>query len=493
MKKVLTILLALLIVSPSLLKAQDEDEVKMKINGVYTAWGLTQNNFKFGAADYQDDYFVQMFRLNLQFCYKDRVKAITRMDLGQGWWGVDNVSPSYNGASGLFDNKDTHYFLHVDHAYLWFNVPEIKTAFNVGRFNWSVGNKMILDNNLDGIDANIALGDGTLKLGWAKVSEGMNGLSDNGKIGGADPRGNTDNRDADLYMAQYKTKIKETNLEFYGAFYKDRSIDDNTAYLIDGLYFNRPRFTPQVTQAMVFGIAGDSKMDKLSVTYEANYLVGKDDIANITHAGVQNVPFGGNDALKYDINNGDLSGYNVYVKANYAVSDKVSVGAVAGMGSGDDDPTQGEGNINKLRTSGFFYLTEIWEDSIMPDEEGITPQGLGAPNIRGYRELENTTALQLNATFKPMKKLSLFTSFTYLKATQPIYAWTAAGPDLTKSADDIGWEFDVKADYSINEKLGVGVRGGYFQPGTGGAYLVNGNDTFDDGAWEIKSTITFKF
>ncbi|NIX57622.1 MAG: hypothetical protein GWN14_17295, partial [candidate division Zixibacteria bacterium] len=57
---------------------------------------------------------------------------------------------------------------------------------------------------------------------------------------------------------------------------------------------------------------------------------------------------------------------------------------VGGRGSGDDDVTGGDGNVNKLRTSGFFYITEIWEDSIMPDEEGITPQGLGAPNVRGY-------------------------------------------------------------------------------------------------------------
>ncbi|MDZ7767532.1 MAG: hypothetical protein U5K00_24465 [Melioribacteraceae bacterium] len=125
---------------------------------------------------------------------------------------------------------------------------------------------------------------------------------------------------------------------------------------------------------------------------------------------------------------------------NYAVSDAVTLGLTAGMGSGDDDPTGGEGNVNKLRTSGFFYLTEVWEDSIMPDEEGITPQGLGAPNIRAYRELENTTAIQANALFKITPKWNFFTSFTYLKATQPIYAWTAAGPDLTKSADDIGME-----------------------------------------------------
>jgi hypothetical protein len=223
-------------------------------------------------------------------------------------------------------------------------------------------------------------------------------------------------------------------------------------------------------------------------------LIGKDDIDNKTHVGSLNTSDGsGIDPLKYDINDGNLSGYNVYLKMNYAVSDAVSLGLVAGMGSGDDDPTSGKGNVNKLRTSGFFYLTEIWEDSIMPDEEGITPQGLGAPNVRAYRELENTTALQANILFKLTNVWNFFTSFTYLKATQPIFAWTAAGPDLTKSADDIGMEVDFKTNYKIYDKLTLSLMGGYFIPGTGAQYLINGNDKNDDPAYELKTTITFVF
>ena len=148
-----------------------------------------------------------------------------------------------------------------------------------------------------------------------------------------------------------------------------------------GLYYNRPRFTPQVTSLAVFGIAGTSKFDALTLNYEANYLIGKDGINNKKYAGKLNTAKGVVDPLKYDINNGDLKGYNIYAKLDYAVNPDLTLGLVAGMGSGDDDPTQGEGNVNKLSTAGFFYLTEMWEDSIMPDEEGITPQGLGAPNV----------------------------------------------------------------------------------------------------------------
>lgn len=489
MRKLLLSVFAVVMFLPLTTTAQDD--INFDVNGLYTAWGQSQNDFKLGAADYKDEYFVQMFRLNFQFAYKDYAKAVTRFDLGQGWWGVDNVSPTYDGASGLFDNKETNYFLHVDQAYLWFKIPGLQTNMNVGRFKWALGNNMVLGNNLDGLSANVSLGDNNLKLGWAKVSEGVNGITDNDTFG-PDPRGNSDGRDADLITAQYMAGFGKTDLEIYGAYYNDASTKDNTAYLIDGLRFNRPRFTPQVTQLTVFGVSGNSKLDKLNLTYEANYLTGKDDINNTTHAGPQNVPFGGTDNFKYDINNGDVSGYNVYVKADYNVSKKVTVGAVAGMGSGDDDPTSGEGNVNKIRTSGFFYMTEIWEDSIMPDEEGITPQGLGAPNIRGYRELENTTAFQVNGSVMLTPKWKVFGSFTYLQATEDVYAY-ANEVDLNTSASDLGWEVDFKTDYAINKKLTASFRTGYFAPGTAGQYLINGNDQNDNGAWELKTTITFKF
>lgn len=483
----------ILLVATQLSFAQDAPKTELKFNGLYNAWGQMQNDFTMGKSEYRDHYFVQMLRLNFSFNYGDNLKAITRFDLGQGWWGVDNETPTYAGASGLFDNKDTHYFLHVDHAYLWFNVPSISTAFSVGRFNWSVGNKFVLDNNYDGISALIKVGEtGGLKLGAAKISEGVLGLSDLSRVP-PDSKGGYDARDANLFTAGYNAKFGTTNLELYGMYYNDASIDDSTAYLIDGIYYNRPRFTPQVTSLGIFGAAGTTKLDKFTLNYEANYLIGKDEIDNETHRGRLNTAANAIDPLKYDINDGDLAGYNIYLKLDYAVADAVSLGIAAGMGSGDDDPTSGKGNVNKLRTAGFFYMTEVWEDSIMPDEEGITPQGLGAPNVRGYRELENTTALQFNTTFTLTPVWKLFGSFTYLKATQPIYAWTAAGPDLEMSADDIGWEVDLKSDYKIYDNLAFTFRAGYFAPGTASKYLINGSDDWGLSPWELKFEITFVF
>ena len=169
MKRVFTLILVLFVIMTLNLSAQDEKKTEFKLNGVYTAWGQFQNDFRLGAIPYEDHYIVQMLRLNLSANYGPDLKAVTRLDLGQGWWGVDNEPPTYRGASGLFDNKDTHYMLHVDQAYLWFNFHPLSTAFTVGRFNWSTGNKMVLDNNYDGITGDISLGSSNLKLGWAKI------------------------------------------------------------------------------------------------------------------------------------------------------------------------------------------------------------------------------------------------------------------------------------------------------------------------------------
>lgn len=462
-----------------------------KISGVYNAWGYSQQNFFLGRLKAQDDYIVQMLRLNLAFTPSENTKVVTRFDMAQGWWGVDNELPAGGSSSRTYNNKDTKFLTHVDQAYFWVNVPKIKTAFTIGRMQWLVGNRLLIDNNYDGVQADIAVGKSKLKLGWAKVWEGYDGLTD--KTDQApDLYGNTDARDADLLLADFGKAGEKHKWNLFGFFYKDRGIRDGSAYLIDDLQYNRPRFTPQVTQLFAGGLACDFTLGKIKLNGEASYLIGKDDIANAGFAGALNVNRSANDALKHDVNDGDLSGYNLYLKAT--LPGTFTPGVVFGLGSGDDDPTSGKGNVNKLRTAGFFYVTEIWEDSVMPDEEGITPQGLGAPNTRGYREFENTTLVQANGTYKFSPKVSLFGSYTFIRATQPIYAWTATGgPNLNLSSKDIGQEIDGRLEFNFQENLTGALRGGIFFPGKGAQYLINGSDLWDDAAIELRTMIEYKF
>jgi hypothetical protein len=355
---------------------------------------------------------------------------------------------------------------------------------------WLVGNRLLIDNNYEGVQANINVGKNKLLLGWAKVSEGYDGLTDKTDQA-TDALGNTDARDADLLLADFSKTGEKNKWSLFSFFFKDRGTRDGSAFIVDGLGYNRPRFAPQVTQLIALGAAVDFKLGRINLSGEASYLAGKDDVTNATFAGPLNVNRAANDPLKHDLNNGDLSGYNIFLNAT--LPGKFTPGLIFGLGSGDKDPTAGKGNVNKLRTAGLFYITEIWEDSVMPDEEGITPQGLGAPNTRGYRELENTTIVQANATYKVTPKLSLFGSYSFIRATQPIYAWTGAGPNLSASSKDIGQEIDGRLELTIHEKLVGALRGGVFFPGKGAQYLINGSDAWNDAAVELRTVIQYGF
>ena len=466
---------------------------KIKINGVYTAWGLHQQKFFFGKNNGNDDYFVQMLRFKVQAVPNDNVKAVTRFDIAQGWWGVDNALRSVNrpygayGGSSLFDFKDTNYLFHVDQAYMEFKVPAAPITMRVGRQQYRLGNKLVLDNNLDGIQADVKAGDaGNITFGFAKVSEGIDGLSDNGVGAGKSAFGDTDGRDANLLFANFTGKVSIGKINAFGLYYKDAGDGDGKTYVPDDLQYFRARFTPNISSLAIVGFAPSVKLGKLAVDGEFDYLTGKDNVANKDFGPKQ----------RHDINNGSISGFNLYVKPVLGVNPKVKLGGVFGMGSGDNDVTSGKGNVNKLRTSGFFYVTEIWEDSIMPDEEGITPQGLGAPNTRGYREFENTTLVQANVTLKPMPKVSVFASYSYIKATQPIHAWTVSNGKTTILADkatDLGSEADFKIDMKIYPNLIWTVRGGIFLPGKAAGYLINGTDKWNEKPVELKTTLTVKF
>lgn len=502
---VLTLFLLFGVVKLGLSQEKEDEGLKLKINGVYTAWFQKQQNFFFGRLDpdYDDNYVVQMLRLNFNFAVSEHLKAVTRLDVAQGWWGVDNddFRGDFDGddnsnLSSRFSNKDTNYGIHVDLAYVDFTVPETSFPINIrlGRMYYGLGNKIVLDADLDGVQVDFKTKSGTLGLGWAKVSEGLDAITDNETV---DALGNVlaDGEDADLAFARFNRTTQSGNISYglFGMYYNDRGDDDGTTFLPNGLDYARTRFAPNICKLGAFGVTLDYNNKDLGLTVkgEFDYLTGKDDVANTNSGPNQSM----------DVNDGDINGYNFYVKANKDLSPKVNLGLTFGLGSGDDDPTSGNGNVNKLKTMGFFYITELWEDSIMPDEEGITPQGLGAPNTRGYRELENTTIIQGNILVKPVPKLKLFGSYSLIRATEDIPGWGDTDTDgvisttefTGESSKSIGSEIDFKIDYNIYKQLVWTLRGGYLITGDAAQLLINGNTQSDKNPWELKMTVTYRF
>ncbi|MCB9558586.1 MAG: hypothetical protein H6707_20885 [Deltaproteobacteria bacterium] len=475
-----------------------------EINGFYTIWGLNQHRFLLGKAVELDDadYIVHMLRVNLRLGTK-KFGVVTRFDAAQGWWGANNSPDVENRASesggtltnapvynpyALFRNKDTNYGIHFDHAYLYLEVPWVPFPVRVqaGRQYFGVGNKLVLDEDYDGIIVSAAPTKWLkLEFMWGKISEGKGAfkfpsgllMTDKGVYG-----------DADLFGGRAFVRWTNHRLELFGLHYRDSSDSTDWTYLPNGVGYLRNRFVPNLSKVTAFGLALDGKCDcigdGLTYKFEADLLVGSDDIANANFAGGL-----------LDVNDGDLMGYNFYLNVvqKFAVGIPADLGLTFGLGSGDDDLRSGRGNINKIQTMGFFPLTNVWEDSVMPDIAGISPQGLGSPVSRGYRELENTIALQLKLGVQPWSPLRMELSYTYLRATQAIQAWDATGP-LDASSSDIGHEIDLNIKLDIYKKrVSYVALLGAFMPGTGAAYLINGNDAVKKTVFEAKQVLTVTF
>jgi hypothetical protein len=479
-------------------------KVNITVGGVYNVWGLSQNNFFLGAkgpGKEKDDYIVQMLRLKVKLADKNEdIKVVTRFDLAQGWFGVDNAG-NQNFNKGQFYNKGTFFDVHIDHAYLDFKVPVIdSTRIKIGRMHFSLGNKLVLDDDVDGGKIVSKVGPGKITLSYGKFFEGDTCINAAGlpipapiSAGGAcDPalaslndRGNAG--DANMAIIQYDVKSETASLNTWYLYYHDGGTSNGTAYITNGLGYNRPKFTPQVSTLHIVGASGKVKVGALSIKAEGDYLKGSDRIKNTTYNHARN-----------DINNGSIDGETFYVDAKYDLTSQVNLGVKFGYGSGDSNPNGGKGNITKLKTQGFFYFTEVWEDSIMPDVAGITPQGLGAPNTQGYREFENTTAIQVYGNYRPVNWLNLFVSYSYLKATKDVRSWSKSGvdtiPDGLQRSNKLGQEIDAIVSAHLYKNLVFQLRGGYFLPGDATKLLINGNlAAGSKKAWEGKSTLTYKF
>ncbi len=473
-------------------------EVEVDVSAEYSLWNLQQGNFLLGADHPLDDVAVTVQNLRVRAAVgRPRYGIVARLDAAQGWWGVDNAPANgyalttdnagttsttrvYND-DGLFQDKDTFYGIHFDQAYGWASFGPVE--IRAGRQYYSVGHKLVLDEDYDGVTV-LLFPEGRVRAEafGVKVSEGRNATTLPGSALLSDL---DDNSDANLFGAKVRYVSPAVNAELFGLYYAD-TIADDWAWLPQGLGYNRPRFTPQAATLGAVGLAADGTLAKsFAWKLEGDVLFGEDAIANADHA-----------AGAVDVNDGTLFGWNALADAKYTLPLPVvaDVGVLAGFGSGDADPRSGAGNVNKISTMGLWSLTNVWEDSVMPDLEGICAQGLGSPASRGYRELENTTAIQGRVGVKPLKPLRIEGSFTWLRATQPVYGFDATGAPTDTTSQDLGWEADANALLSLRDDgVYAKVLFGWFQPGEAAGLLVNGTTDHLDPAWEVKTEAGVRF
>jgi hypothetical protein len=465
--------------------------MELSLSGFYEFNGYSQNNFFLGknasgGVTDSDAYMIQLFRFQPEITYGTAIKGVIRMDAAQKILGFDNEQRDTfrPGFSNLFNNKDTNFLLHLDWAYVELSPRQFNGwALRLGRMKNQLGNMLVLDQDGDGVQVTRAFAGGRWRVtaAWTKQWEGADSLTDDRYTGGVD------GRDADLFYLDLSGRAGRFTVNPYVAFYND---DNATPYIPNLLQYSRPRFTPNLSQAFVGGFAFNGPIGKGTLRGEFAALTGKDDIRN-PHSGAGQIN---------DVNDGDLRGATAYLDLKVPAG-KSTLGALFGFGTGDDDPMSGKGNLVKIRTNGFFYVSEVWEDSIMPDEEGITPQGLGSPGSRAYREFENTTLVQVNLVRPLTPQFRLTLAASVMRATEALRPWADAngngfiepGEFGSASSNDLGKEADFMLDWLLMPNLTWTLRGGYMWAGDAAGYLINGTNRFNDHPWELRTTVRFNF
>jgi len=473
---------------------------RLTIQGLYETDTYYERNFLLGAASNgalgtqeREAFWTQRLNLRPRFILSDHLNVNLSVDVASGIWGIEHEGSGGAAGdatdSGAFARRKNFHDLRLQRAYLAFRHPGSRTRWYLGRQEFGLGNLLVLDVDAPGLQVYRDFGrSASLGIGAAKESESF-GITD--ARYGSDALGYDDERDADLLFAEGRIGDEERGifLNPFVIWYADRSNADGATWLPDGQEPDA-RFRPHVSSATVFALALRWSAGALRLDGEADLLQGNDRVRN-TDSGPREA---------HDVNNGDIEGMNGFARLAYAGS-RVEIALTGARGSGDPDPFRDEGNVNALRTDGRWYLTEVWENGLALAERGLAPTGLGNPYVRGYRGLENTTALQAAASVYLRANLRLGGSFTLLRSTEALKGWSDADvPDGRISAgeygDDpfgpraesteLGSEIDWWADWRVDPRVTLSLRGGLFSPGPAAGYLINGTQKFTESPFLLR-------
>lgn len=154
----------------------------------------------------------------------------------------------------------------------------------------------------------------------------------------------------------------------------------------------------------------------------------------------------------------DLKEMGVYLKVNVDLK-PAYVGAIFAWVSGDDDPTDNDvesGWLKQLNAGSVFEPCLIFGSYWYNHAVGVTAGGYaatGTTNAYTYF-FDNIWFGQVYGGIKPVPKLDLFASVSYMKADKK--------PTSKYVSKDIGWEIDVKASYKIFDNLEYMIGAAYF-------------------------------
>ena len=450
MKKFLVVLFALGLIAAF---SQPAAAVDVKFSGSYFVQGFYDDNHSLGDEDESSSsaFYAQRLRLKTIFQVTEGLRLTTRCDIMEKVWGADRYGlagesfgygPETDEATFKKDDEEN---IDFDRVYVSFDVP-IGT-FHVG-YMWADGWGTVFGNNYvtkAGIKFVNTTGPWTTILHAKKYSEGDIGDDE------------TDN-DADEYDAAVVYTWGAGNA---GLLY--RYINDNRSENSD--FEDRWVMTPARDydiRAHVLSPYVKATIGPVYVEAQLYYMFG-------------------DDALEYESgvagNDEDADALSAYIMANVDLGQFYVGGQFAyvqGDEPGDGDYEAGySGNCwDPCLIFGSFWLNK-WQGASGTDNGA--DYGVGG-------SVENALLYQIFAGVKPIEKLNVRVSATYIEPDE----------EVNGNDDEYGTEFDITATYKIYDNLSYMVGFGYLCAGDyfEGPDAARG-DTDDNYLVVNKLTLTF--
>lgn len=428
-----------------------KDKVQFDFSGKYKAQINSRRNFNLGNSlqewKFDNASFVDhRFSLQIDATYE---AMMARLVLDKGNF-TSNWKEDSEGTLERWGSFQTLSSELVRELFVQYTGPFV---VRVGRQNWDVAQKIVLEGPMDGIRIQYPLGQlpwgrTTLSAGYMAVAGGWNSYTNFNATGG---------------------RLGGNRQEIFGASNKlDAWYADLDIRASRGL-----RFQPYLLKAVDRGNAGDAdlNLDKdfnaLTTPRDGNFSPLWTGIA----ASADFAPW------KFDAEAVLLTGdytANRKLRANaLQVKAARDFGKVASLGNVSAGLQFGRGSGNGTSTSGtmrdFSSLFMCRERSKFGN---IFSEDIRAGYYFNDSNLANITYLRLDTTFEPRAGLKLTPSVTRIWTTSEVFAgrgpvldWSQGTAISTDRTRDVGWEIDLDVNFPIYKRLDGFFSLGYFRPG----------------------------
>ena len=455
-KRFLVVLFALGLIAAFSMPAAAVD---VKFSGSYFVQGFYDDNHSLGDEDESSSsaFYAQRLRLKTIFQVTEGLRLTTRCDIMEKVWGADRTAkgplygPEIDG-SEYYDDEEN---IDFDRVYVSFNVPV--GTFHVGYMaadSWGT----VFGNNYRtkaGIKFVNTTGPWTTILHAKKYSEGDIGDDENDES----------DRDSDEYDAAVVYTWGTGNAGLLYRYINDTGSEDSGT---DNERKLARRLGPNAT-------GGDYDIRAHVLSPYAKAVIGP------VYVEAQLYYMFGDDALEWESGyagkDQDADALSAYIMANVDLG-QFYVGGQFAYVQGDDDPNDGDyeegysGNCwDPCLIFGSFWLNK-WQGASGTDNGA--DYGVGG-------SVENALLYQIFAGVKPIEKLNVRVSATYIEPDE----------EVNGNDDEYGTEFDITATYKIYDNLSYMVGFGYLCTGDYFEGNNNAGDTDDNYLVVNKLTLTF--